>query len=56
MPDVEWEILIGIEHTNVVSKDKKLVFDILYFDEDDKETYGGKNAIECASKYLGEFV
>jgi len=53
MPDIKWKIIVGNYHTTVVSHDEKLVFDILYFDEEDTETYGGRHAIQEAKKLTG---
>ena len=50
MPDIKWKIISGEFHTTVVSHDEKLVFDILYFDEKDTETYGGRHAIVEAKR------
>lgn len=55
MPDIKWKIIGGDFHTTVVSHDEKLVFDILYFDEKDTETYGGRQAIVDAKKVEDHF-
>lgn len=48
-PNEKWTTLSGEYHTTVVNREKTLVFDILYFDEND-DTKGGKNAINEATK------
>lgn len=48
-PNEKWITLTGKCHTTVVNQEKTLVFDILYFDEND-DTKGGKNAIDEANK------
>ena len=50
MPSVKWKIIQNDFHTTITSEDEKLVFDILYFDEKDTETYGGKDAINEAKR------
>ena len=45
MPKVDWVVRRGDRHTTVVSIDLTLVFDILYYDEED-DTFGGANSIE----------
>ena len=45
MPNIKWKIIKGDIHTTVVSEDETLVFDILYYDETDLETFGGKKSI-----------
>jgi hypothetical protein len=44
-PNEKWCVIYGDFHTTVVNTERTLVFDILYFDENDS-TYGGKTAIE----------
>ena len=46
-PHEKWISLSGENHTTVVNKERTLVFDILYFDENDV-TKGGQKAIENA--------
>ena len=48
-PNEKWIVKRGIYHTTLVNKNESLVFDILYFDEND-ETKGGKIAISDALK------
>ena len=48
-PNEKWIVKEGFYHTTIVNKNESLVFDILYFDEND-ETKGGKIAISDASK------
>lgn len=48
-PNEKWTVKIGYYHTTVINNSKTLVFDILYFDEND-DTKGGKKAIEEANK------
>ena len=50
-PNEKWNILKGDYHTTVINNDKTLIFDILYFDEND-DTNGGENAIKEAYKVL----
>lgn len=51
MPNVNWKILQSNIHATITSDDEKLVFDILYFDKEDTETFGGKHAISEAKRY-----
>ena len=48
-PNEDWKVISGEYHTTVTNKNETLVFDILYFDEND-ETKGGKLAIEDSLK------
>lgn len=48
-PNEKWHVKSGRYHTTVVNDDWSLVFDILYFDENDK-TKGGEIAITESSK------
>lgn len=48
-PNETWKPLYGNYHTTIINQEKSLVFDILYFDEND-DTKGGKNAINEASR------
>jgi hypothetical protein len=48
-PNEKWKVISGEYHTTIVNDNKTLVFDILYFDEND-DTKGGKHAIEEANK------
>lgn len=48
-PNEKWNIKKGYYHTTIVNKNESLVFDILYFNEND-ETKGGNLAIYDASK------
>lgn len=48
-PREKWVVLKGNQHTTVANKERTLVFDILYFDEND-DTKGGKKAIENSLK------
>jgi hypothetical protein len=48
-PNEKWIVKRGFYHTTIVNKNESLVFDILYFDEND-ETKGGKVSIYDASK------
>lgn len=48
-PNEKWIIKSSDYHTTIVNKSENLVFDILYFDEND-EMKGGKKAIFDASK------
>lgn len=48
-PNEKWTIKKGFYHTTIINKTETLVFDILYFDEND-ETRGGNFAISEASK------
>lgn len=48
-PNEQWIVKKGFYHTTIVNKKETLVFDILYFDEND-ETKGGNLAISEASK------
>jgi len=50
-PNEKWNILKGHYHTTVINNDETLIFDILYFDEND-DTNGGENAIKEANKEL----
>ena len=50
MPSIKWKIIKGEYHTTVASHDENLVFDILYFDEKDTETFGGREALMEAKK------
>jgi len=43
-PNEKWSVKSGEYHTTIVNKNETLVFDILYFDEND-ETKGGNKAI-----------
>jgi hypothetical protein len=45
MPDVEWVTKQSDIHATVMSKDEKLLFDILYYDENVAD-FGGKKALE----------
>jgi len=44
MPSVKWIVKRSNIHATVVSTDEKLVFDILYYNEDEAN-FGGRNAI-----------
>lgn len=48
-PNEIWKIKKGFYHTTIVNSDESLVFDILYFDENDS-TKGGSLAIYDSSK------
>lgn len=48
-PNEKWVVKRGEYHTTIVNKNETLVFDILYFDENDKMK-GGKLAISDAVK------
>ena len=48
-PNEKWHVKKGHYHTTIVNEMETLVFDILYFDEND-ETKGGKNAINQANR------
>ncbi len=48
-PNEKWKVISGEYHTTIVNANNTLVFDILYFDEND-DTRGGKKAIEEANK------
>lgn len=48
-PNEKWKVIRGDKHTTIANKERTLVFDILYFDEND-ETKGGKKALEFAVK------
>jgi len=48
-PNQNWKIKKGFYHTTIVNSDESLVFDILYFDENDS-TKGGSLAIYDSSK------
>jgi hypothetical protein len=48
-PNEKWIVKKGFHHTTIVNKNETLVFDILYFDEND-EMKGGKLAISDAEK------
>jgi hypothetical protein len=48
-PNENWNIKKGFYHTTIVNSDESLVFDILYFDENDS-TKGGSLAIYDSSK------
>jgi hypothetical protein len=48
-PNEKWEIKKGFYHTTVVNSNQTLVFDILYFDEND-EMKGGTLALYDSSK------
>jgi hypothetical protein len=48
-PNKNWKIKKGFYHTTIVNSDESLVFDILYFDENDS-TKGGSLAIYDSSK------
>jgi len=48
-PNEKWKTITGDYHTTVVNFQETLVFDILYFDEND-DTKGGKKAIEESMK------
>ena len=50
MPHIKWKLIIGDFHTTVASDDEKLVFDILYYDNNDTDTFGGKQAIIEATR------
>lgn len=50
MPHIKWKLIVGDFHTTVVSEDEILVFDILYYDENDVDTFGGKHAISDATR------
>jgi hypothetical protein len=50
-PNEKWNILKGHYHTTVINNEETLIFDILYFDEND-DTNGGQNAIKEANKAL----
>lgn len=49
MPEIDWQTLRGSKHTTITNKDETLVFDILYFDNNDTETFGGKKALAEAN-------
>jgi hypothetical protein len=51
MPRIKWVVKSSNIHATVISKDEKLVFDILYYDEDD-ETFGGKKALEDSNSTI----
>jgi hypothetical protein len=48
-PNEKWIVKKGFYHTTIVNKNETLVFDILYFDENDT-TKGGKLAISDSEK------
>jgi len=48
-PNEKWIVKKGFHHTTIVNKNETLVFDILYFDENDT-TKGGNLAISDAEK------
>jgi hypothetical protein len=48
-PNEKWQVKKGFYHTTIVNSDESLVFDILYFDENDS-TKGGSLAIYNSSK------
>jgi hypothetical protein len=48
-PNENWKIKKGFYHTTIINSDESLVFDILYFDENDS-TKGGSLAIYDSSK------
>lgn len=48
-PNEKWKVKSGTYHTTVVNSSETLVFDIVYFDEND-ETKGGKFAISQANR------
>jgi len=48
-PNENWKVVTSDYHTTVTNADMSLVFDILYFDEND-ETKGGKNALNDSLK------
>lgn len=48
-PNEKWKVKKGVYHTTIVNSDESLVFDILYFDENDT-TKGGSLAICDSSK------
>jgi len=50
-PNQKWIIKRGDYHTTIVNLDDTLVFDILYFDEND-DTKGGKKAIDESNKHF----
>jgi len=49
-PNEKWIVKKGFYHTTIVNFNETLVFDILYFNEFDNETFGGKFAISESSK------
>ena len=49
-PNEMWKIKKGVYHTTVVNSNETLVFDILYFNENE-ETKGGSLALCESSKY-----
>jgi hypothetical protein len=50
-PNQQWKVKSGEYHTTIVNLDDTLVFDILFFDENDN-TKGGSSAIEDSNKKL----
>ena len=50
-PNQQWKVKSGEYHTTIVNLDNTLVFDILFFDENDN-TKGGSSAIEDSNKKL----
>jgi hypothetical protein len=45
----KWSVKSGTYHTTIVNSTETLVFDIVYFDEND-DTKGGKSAIKEANR------
>jgi len=48
-PNEKWSVKSGTYHTTIVNSTETLVFDIVYFDEND-DTKGGKSAIKEANR------
>jgi len=48
MPNENWEIIKGLNHTTIANADKTKIFDILYYDTT-SEDFGGKNALYLAT-------
>ena len=55
LPNEKWEIRSSEYHTTVVNEDETKIFDILYFDKDDK-TFGGNLAYENSGMNLDEII
>jgi len=55
LPNEKWEIRSSEYHTTVVNEDETKIFDILYFDKDDK-TFGGNLAYENSGMNLNEII
>lgn len=53
MPHVKWILRESEIHSTVTTKENNLVFDILYYEENDTDTFGGKKALNDVYNKIG---